>query len=200
MNLEDKEHSGKRFFRNVAIREGIDSDLARRLVKIIKEEKLKVQTSIQGDQVRVSGKKRDDLQKAIALIKEADLTTPLQFKNFRDFLVATCLIVLPPFSACAFRALRQDGSAIVPSEEKSTAQLAFVEFDTVAVTHAALTPSLDAITAALDSAPAEGAVAGAVPGSAAIVEELKASAAPLFHRLCLLTHFSMCQDKVTPQV
>ena len=84
MKLEDKEHSGKRFFRTVAIREGIDSDLARRLVKIIKEEKLKVQTSIQGDQVRVSGKKRDDLQKAIALIKEADLTTPLQFKNFRD--------------------------------------------------------------------------------------------------------------------
>lgn len=84
MKLEDKEHRGKRFFRNVAISEGIDSDLARRLVKIIKEEKLKVQTAIQGDQVRVSGKKRDDLQKAIALIKEADLTTPLQFKNFRD--------------------------------------------------------------------------------------------------------------------
>ena len=51
---------------------------------MIKGEKLKVQTAIQGDQVRISGKKRDDLQKVIALIKEADLSTPLQFKNFRD--------------------------------------------------------------------------------------------------------------------
>ena len=84
INLEDIEHSGKRFFLNVTISEGIDSDLAKRLVKMIKGEKWKVQTAIQGDQVRISGKKRDDLQKVIALIKEADLSTPLQFKNFRD--------------------------------------------------------------------------------------------------------------------
>ena len=84
MKLEDKEHRGKRFFRNVAIREGIDSDLARRLVKIIKEEKLKVQTAIQGDQVRVSGKKRDDLQTVINTLKDNDFGIPLQFGNFRD--------------------------------------------------------------------------------------------------------------------
>ena len=84
IDLENKEHTGKRFFQNVTISEGVDSDLAKRIVKMIKGEKLKVQTAIQGDQVRISGKKRDDLQKVIALIKEADLSTPLQFKNFRD--------------------------------------------------------------------------------------------------------------------
>ena len=84
MNLKDKEHSGKRFFQNIEIHEGIDADLARRIVKMIKNEKLKVQIAIQGDQVRVSGKKRDDLQKVIVLLKEANINNPLQFKNFRD--------------------------------------------------------------------------------------------------------------------
>lgn len=70
--------------RNVTIREGIDTDLAKKIVKRIKESKLKVQASIQGDKVRVTGKKRDDLQSAIALLKEAELGLPLQFKNFRD--------------------------------------------------------------------------------------------------------------------
>lgn len=70
--------------RNVVIREGIDTDLARKIVKHIKSAKLKVQASIQGDQVRVTGKKRDDLQAAIALIKDGDFELPLQFKNFRD--------------------------------------------------------------------------------------------------------------------
>jgi cyclic-di-GMP-binding protein len=70
--------------RTVTIREGIESDLAKKIVKKIKDAKLKVQASIQGDQVRVTGKKRDDLQSAIALLKEAELGLPLQFKNFRD--------------------------------------------------------------------------------------------------------------------
>jgi cyclic-di-GMP-binding protein len=70
--------------RNVTIREGIESDLARKIVKRIKDSKMKVQASVQGDQVRITGKKRDDLQAAIALLKEADLGLPLQFKNFRD--------------------------------------------------------------------------------------------------------------------
>lgn len=70
--------------RNVTIREGIDTDLAKKIVKRIKESKLKVQASIQGDKVRVTGKKRDDLQSAIALLKEAELGLPLQFNNFRD--------------------------------------------------------------------------------------------------------------------
>ncbi|SFC02898.1 hypothetical protein SAMN05660443_1214 [Marinospirillum celere] len=68
----------------VKLREGIESDLAKKIVKMIKDAKLKVQAQIQGDQVRVTGKKRDDLQQVIALLKGADLDMPLQFNNFRD--------------------------------------------------------------------------------------------------------------------
>jgi cyclic-di-GMP-binding protein len=70
--------------RNVTIQEGIDAELGKKIVKQIKGSKIKVQASIQGDQVRVSGKKRDDLQATIALLKAAELELPLQFKNFRD--------------------------------------------------------------------------------------------------------------------
>lgn len=70
--------------RNVTLREGIDTETAKRIVKLIKQSKLKVQASIQGDQVRVSGKKRDDLQAVMALLREAELGLPLQFRNFRD--------------------------------------------------------------------------------------------------------------------
>lgn len=68
----------------ITVKEGIQSDDARKLVKLIKDQKMKVQTAIQGDQLRVTGKKRDDLQEVIALLREADLGLPLQFKNFRD--------------------------------------------------------------------------------------------------------------------
>ena len=68
----------------VTVREGIDKDLARKLVKLVKDSKLKVQAQIQQDQVRVTGKSRDDLQRVIALLKDAALDYPLQFKNFRD--------------------------------------------------------------------------------------------------------------------
>lgn len=68
----------------ITIQQGIDSDKARQIVKIIKDSKLKVQSQIQGDQVRVSGKKRDDLQGAIQLLKAQDLSLPLQFINFRE--------------------------------------------------------------------------------------------------------------------
>lgn len=68
----------------ISIRQGISQDLAKKIVKHIKDEKMKVQASIQGDQVRVTGKKRDDLQEAIALIKAMDADRPLQFTNFRD--------------------------------------------------------------------------------------------------------------------
>ena len=68
----------------VRIRQGIDSELARRLVKMVKQTKLKVQVAVQGDQLRVSGKKRDELQKVIELVKAADINLPLQFINFRD--------------------------------------------------------------------------------------------------------------------
>ncbi|MDZ4729409.1 MAG: YajQ family cyclic di-GMP-binding protein [Xanthomonadales bacterium] len=68
----------------ITVREGIQSDDARKLVKMIKDQKLKVQTAIQGDQLRVTGKKRDDLQEVIAFLRDADIGLPLQFKNFRD--------------------------------------------------------------------------------------------------------------------
>jgi cyclic-di-GMP-binding protein len=70
--------------RQVTLREGIDTPLAKKIVKHIKASKLKVQAAIQGDQVRVTGKKRDDLQQAIALLKAEDFGLPLQFNNFRD--------------------------------------------------------------------------------------------------------------------
>ncbi len=68
----------------VNIKQGVDSDTAKKIVKYIKDSKIKVQASIQGDQVRVNGKKRDDLQEAIAAVKAHDFSLPLQFTNFRD--------------------------------------------------------------------------------------------------------------------
>jgi uncharacterized protein YajQ (UPF0234 family) len=74
----------KSVVQQITVREGIDAAAARKMVKLIKEQKAKIQAAIQGDQLRVTGKKRDDLQKAIALLKEGDFGLPLQFKNFRD--------------------------------------------------------------------------------------------------------------------
>ena len=68
----------------VTIRQGIDQDSARKLVKLIKGTRLKVQSSIQGDKVRVSGKKRDELQETISMLKDSDSGLPLQYINFRD--------------------------------------------------------------------------------------------------------------------
>ena len=68
----------------IDLKEGIDSDLGRRLVKQIKDQKLKVQTAIQGNQLRVTGKKRDDLQQVMAFLRTADVGIPLQFNNLRD--------------------------------------------------------------------------------------------------------------------
>ena len=68
----------------LGVRQGIPQDIARRIVKLVKDAKLKVQVSIQGDKVRVSGKKRDDLQSVIALLREAPIDLPLQYVNFRD--------------------------------------------------------------------------------------------------------------------
>lgn len=81
---QEPEIMAKTATRQVLIREGIDKDKAREIVKQIKAAKLKVQPSVQGDQVRVTGKKRDDLQAAIQHLKGAELGLPLQFKNFRD--------------------------------------------------------------------------------------------------------------------
>ncbi len=68
----------------ITIRQGIEAELAKKVVKNVKDSKLKVQTTIQGDELRVNGKNRDDLQKAIALIKDMKLDLPVQFVNFRD--------------------------------------------------------------------------------------------------------------------
>lgn len=68
----------------VKVKEGIETPIAKDMIKMIKQSKAKVQTAIQGEQLRITGKKRDDLQAVIALLKAADLETPLQYKNFRD--------------------------------------------------------------------------------------------------------------------
>ena len=76
--------SGKTASLLVKIQQGIEADLAKRLVKQIKEKKMKVQVSIQGEKLRVTGKKRDDLQDVIAFLRNINLDLPLQFNNFRD--------------------------------------------------------------------------------------------------------------------
>jgi uncharacterized protein YajQ (UPF0234 family) len=76
--------AGGRAKQEVVLKDGIESENAKEIVKIIKDLKLKVQPTIQGDTVRVTGKKRDDLQEAIAAIRGADYKLPLQFNNFRD--------------------------------------------------------------------------------------------------------------------
>ncbi len=78
------ESAGKQKRQTFALREGIDRDNAKKIVKLVKDAKLKVQTQIQGEQLRVTGKKRDDLQAVMAMLKESDLELPLQYNNFRD--------------------------------------------------------------------------------------------------------------------
>ena len=69
---------------DVILRQGIDADTARVITRLIKDSKIKVQASIQGDKVRIIGKQRDDLQSAMALLRKAKVEMPLQFNNFRD--------------------------------------------------------------------------------------------------------------------
>ena len=76
--------SGNKMKQPVEVKNGIDQETAKRIVKMIKEAKIKVQSSIQGDAVRVSGAKKDDLQTAIQLVKASVKEIPLQFQNFRD--------------------------------------------------------------------------------------------------------------------
>jgi hypothetical protein len=78
------DHSGRTFKQSIAFKQGIDQPLAKKIVKLIKDKKLKVQTAIQGDQLRVTGKKRDDLQSVMAVLRTEDFGQPLQFNNFRD--------------------------------------------------------------------------------------------------------------------
>ena len=84
LEVKDAYPSGKVVKQEAVLREGIDKELAKKIVAHIKEAKLKVQAAIQGEQVRVTGKKRDDLQEAIALLRAHEFGMPLQFNNFRD--------------------------------------------------------------------------------------------------------------------
>jgi len=85
MDFKDVEPAGgKTLRREVLIRQGIDQDVARKIVKDVKGAKIRVQVSIQGDELRVSGKKRDDLQAVISLLKSGNYGVPLQFVNMRD--------------------------------------------------------------------------------------------------------------------
>lgn len=76
--------SGQTWRQLIKLKEGVDIENAKRIVKLLKDSKIKVQAAIQGDLVRVSGKKRDDLQEAIAFLRGQDLGLPLQFINFRE--------------------------------------------------------------------------------------------------------------------
>lgn len=84
MELGDAKGSGKLMRQEITLKQGIDSATAKKIVKLIKDKKLKVQAAIQGDKVRVTGKKRDDLQEVIQLLRDEKLEMPLQYDNFRD--------------------------------------------------------------------------------------------------------------------
>lgn len=81
---EPQRAAGQALRQGVIVRTGIDQALARQIVKSLRDSKLKVQPAIQGDEVRVAGKKRDDLQAAIEIVKEMKTEQPMQFINFRD--------------------------------------------------------------------------------------------------------------------
>lgn len=82
--VKDVVHTGKTYSQQVIIKQGIEKEIAKKIVKLIKDSKVKVQSAIQGEEVRVTGKKRDDLQAVMQLVREAELGQPFQFKNFRD--------------------------------------------------------------------------------------------------------------------
>ncbi|WP_444859333.1 YajQ family cyclic di-GMP-binding protein [Serratia sp. (in: enterobacteria)] len=77
-------HSGKTYSVEAKLKQGIETSVAKKIVKLIKDSKLKVQAQIQGEEVRVTGTSRDDLQSVMALVRGGDLGQPFQFKNFRD--------------------------------------------------------------------------------------------------------------------
>ncbi len=84
LDAGDIESRGQRAYQKISVKQGIDKETAKKLTKLVKESKLKVQAAVQGEQLRITGKKRDDLQDAIAVLKQSDLGVPLQFNNFRD--------------------------------------------------------------------------------------------------------------------
>jgi cyclic-di-GMP-binding protein len=84
LDIKDAQTNLAEARQEVLLRHGIDQDAGRKIAKALKDSKLKVQGAIQGDKVRVTGKQRDDLQQAIALLRKLELDRPLQYENFRD--------------------------------------------------------------------------------------------------------------------
>ena len=84
LNTADIELVGQKATMQASVQQGIESETARKIVKKVKDQKMKVQVAIQGDKLRVTGKKRDDLQAVIAMLKSENYGLPLQFNNFRD--------------------------------------------------------------------------------------------------------------------
>ncbi|KAA8598828.1 MULTISPECIES: YajQ family cyclic di-GMP-binding protein [Vibrio] len=84
MEAKAADQTGRTWHQTVIFKQGIETDVAKKIVKLIKDNKVKVQAAIQGDKVRVTGKKRDDLQAVMALVRSAELGQPFQFDNFRD--------------------------------------------------------------------------------------------------------------------
>jgi len=84
LEIGEVQKSGKQVFQVLTIQQGLEADMSRKIVKLIKDSKAKVQTAIQGEKLRITGKKRDDLQEVIAMLREAKLDVPVQFNNFRD--------------------------------------------------------------------------------------------------------------------
>lgn len=84
LEMGDMKEGVKTAQQPISLKEGIDKPLAKKIVKAIKGSKIKVQTAIEGEKIRVTGKKRDDLQAAMQLLRKQDLEQPLQFNNFRD--------------------------------------------------------------------------------------------------------------------
>jgi hypothetical protein len=84
LDISEPESSNLKVKQKITVREGLDKEAAKKITKLIKNAKLKVQAAIQDQQVRVTGKKRDDLQAVMAMLKEQSLDLPLQYTNFRD--------------------------------------------------------------------------------------------------------------------
>ena len=84
IKLDDIVLMGKKAIQNVTVQQGIEADIGRKIVKHVKDLKMKVQIAIQGDKLRVTGKKRDDLQDVMAVLRKGEFGVPLQYDNFRD--------------------------------------------------------------------------------------------------------------------
>ncbi len=84
LKADDPQITGKQAKQTVTLIQGIDTTLAKKIVKLVKDRKMKVQAAINADKVRVTGKKRDDLQECMAMLRAGEFEQPLQFDNFRD--------------------------------------------------------------------------------------------------------------------